>query len=90
MAPNKKVESLGVITNKFVARQLSKLCREIDKEWPTDKTWKSSGSGDSREVLQTLVSDLPTVLIDPLLHTTVTGGNFPSVTMGSGNSSIFR
>ena len=77
MAPNKKVESLGVITNKFVARQLSKLCREIDKEdtgkeWPTDKTWKSSGSGDSREVLQTLLSDLPTVLIDPLLHTTVT------------------
>ena len=77
MAPNKKVESLSVITNKFVSRQLTKLCREIDKEdtgkdWPTDKTWKSSGSGDSREVLQTLLSDLPTVLVDPLLHTTVT------------------
>jgi len=77
MAPNKKVESLSVITNKFVSKQLTKLCREIDKEdtgkeWPTDKTWKASGSGDSREVLQTLLSDLPTVLIDPLLHTTVT------------------
>ena len=77
MAPNKKVESLGVLTNKFVSKELAKLCRKIDKEdigieWPTEKTWKSSGSGDSRDVLQTLLSDLPAVLVDPLLHTTVT------------------
>jgi len=76
MAPYKKVESLGVLTNKFVSKQLATLCRGIDKadtgkEWPTDKTWKSSGSGDSRAVLQTLVSDLPAVLVDPLLHSTV-------------------
>ena len=77
MAPSKKVESLGVLTNKFVSKELAKLCRKIDKEdigieWPTEKTWKSSGSGDSRDVLQTLLSDLPAVLVDPLLHTTVT------------------
>ena len=77
MAPHKKVESLGALSNKFVSRQLAHLCREIDKtdtgkQWPSEETWRCQGSGGSREVLQSLLSDLPTVLCDPLLHATVT------------------
>ena len=43
MAPHKKVESLGALSNKFVSRQLAHLCREIDKtdtgkQWPSEET----------------------------------------------------
>ena len=67
MAPLKKVESLAVISNRVVSRHIADLCIALDK-----RTEDGEGGEGGEAALQPLLLELPAVLLDSLVHATVT------------------
>ena len=67
MAPLKKVESLAVISNRVVSRHIADLCIALDKRTEGGEGWESDEAA-----LQPLLLELPAVLLDSLVHATVT------------------
>lgn len=67
MAPLKKVESLAVISNRVVSRHIADLCIALDK-----RTEGGEGGEGGEAALQPLLLELPAVLLDSLVHATVT------------------
>ena len=63
MAPLKKVDTLGVVANKVVTNYVANICVAIDKS--------NGEQAELEEVLQSLLHDLPVVLLDNLIYTTV-------------------
>ena len=63
MAPLKKVDTLGVVANKVVTNYVANICVAIDKS--------NGEQAEPEEVLQSLLHDLPVVLLDNLIYTTV-------------------
>ena len=70
MAPLKKVESLAVISNRVVSRHIADLCIALDKRTESGDSGEGGESGEA--ALQPLLLELPAVLLDSLVHATVT------------------